>query len=186
MQNKKAGLILADGFEEIEAVTVVDVLRRAGTEVIVARLTGDREWAEGAHGLKVGVEADLSGLVNEELDLLVLPGGMPGARKLAGSELVLDLLRKVDKKGKMIGAICAAPMVLAKAGLVRGKRVTCYPGIESELEGAVYTGSQVEIDGRLITANGPGGALEFALTLAAELGLSKEADKLRQGMLVSR
>ncbi len=183
MQTKKAAMILAEGFEETEAVVVIDVLRRAGVDVALVGLA-DQEWVVGSHGLRLGLDHGLDGLEVASLDLLVLPGGMPGTRNLAAAEGVVETLKAADQNGLVIGAICAAPSVLAVAGLLGGRRVTCYPGIEEELPEAVYTGARVEKDGRLITANGPGSAFDFAFMLLTELGLNRAARRLRKAMLV--
>ncbi len=184
MSGKKACLILAEGFEEIEAVTVFDVMRRAGVELNLVGLNNEESWVIGSRGLRTGVDKPVSEVDAASLDLLVLPGGMPGTRNLAASDQVLELLRSVSSGGQLIGAICAAPMVLARAGLLQNKRVTCYPDVKGELNGAVYTGARVEKDELLITADGPGSALEFALTLVSELGLEQQSRTLRDGMMV--
>ncbi len=183
MATKRAALILAEGFEEIEAISVVDVLRRAGVRVSMVGIER-RDWVDGAHCIRLAAEGEVSDLSAEDLDLLVLPGGMPGARNLAGSGKVKQLLRETAARGAVIGAICAAPIALAAAGLLEGRRVTCYPGFEKELSGGVYTGARVEVDGNIVTGCGPGGALVFALALLESIGLQREAGHLAEGMLI--
>lgn len=179
----RVAVLLAPGFEEIEAVAVVDVLRRAGVNVTVAGTHGAAP-VEGAHGLTVIAEASVDSLEPGELDMIVLPGGMPGAANLACDARVLALVRDVYGAGRAVAAICAAPIVLHAAGLLHGKRVTAYPSFEPKLVGAVYTGARVEQDGMIITSRGPGTALEFALRLVAVLGLPDAADQLRTVMQV--
>ena len=168
-------LYLANGFEETEAVTTYDILKRAGLAVTVVGVGG--KTIRGAHGLTVEADvpetADLS-----DPDMIVLPGGMPGARNLKNSGAVSRAIRNALAGNKIIGAICAAPgVVLAGTGALTGKRWTCYPGFEVP-EGR-HTGVRAERDGNLITANGPGAAPEFAFLLAeAALG-GKAAAALR-------
>lgn len=183
MANTQVALLLAPGFEEIEAVTVVDVLRRAGVRVTVAG-TGGAGPVEGSHGLTVLAEAGVGDLESGDLDMVVLPGGMPGSANLASDARVLQLVREVHATGRIVAAICAAPIALHAAGLLHGKRVTAYPTFEPKLGGAVYTGARVEQDGKIVTSKGPGTALEFALRLVAVLGLADTADQLREGMQV--
>ncbi len=176
-------VVLADGFEEIEAVTPMDVLRRAGLEVIVAGV-GKREVA-GAH--QITVETDLMIEQYQELpDAIVLPGGMPGAENLSKSEALKDLLQKMKRSGKLIAAICAAPaVVLAPNGLLDGKRATCYPGYENELGPKVkFTADRVVVDGQVTTSRGPGTAIEFSLELVSQLVSAEKAAQLAQKMVV--
>ena len=173
---------LADGFEEIEAVTIIDILRRAGVEVIVAGV-GKREIT-GAHEITVGAEVLLEQYQGLP-DAVVLPGGMPGAKNLKESEALKDLLSKMKKANKLIGAICASPaVVLASQGLLDGKKATCYPGFENEL-GPKVTFSQERVvrDGQIITSRGPGSALEFSLELVKELVGPAAAEKVLQATL---
>ena len=183
MGSGHVAVLLAPGFEEIEALAVVDVLRRAGVHVTVAG-TGGAGPVEGSHGVTVLAEAGVDGLSSRDFDMVVLPGGMPGSANLASDDRVLDLVRQVHAAGKIVAAICAAPIALHAAGLLEGKRVTAYPTFEPELEGAVYTGARVEQDGAIITSKGPGTAMEFALRLVEALGLVDTADRLRGAMQV--
>ena len=159
----RALVILADGCEEIEAVSVLDVLRRGGVEVVGASLTG--KWVHGNHG--IGLEADmaLDAALDQAFDMLILPGGQPGATHLAADARVQRLLREFDRQGRYIAAICAAPGVLAEAGLLAGKRATSFPGAIGDLAGIDYLESAVVRDGTLVTSRGPGTALDFALEL---------------------
>jgi protein deglycase len=179
----KAAVLFAEGYEEIEAVTPVDVLRRAGVEVLVAGL-GDKN-IRGARGIVTQTDCLVSELNADELDLLVLPGGLPGAHNLRDSPLVIELIKKVHFHGKIVAAICAAPVALEKAGVLKDRHVTSYPSKESELTSCKkYTGSRVEIDGNIITGRGPGCSLEFSFALCEALGLSQQVSELKKAMIV--
>lgn len=169
-------LLLANGFEEIEALTPVDVLRRAGLEVKTVAISG--RSAVGSHG--INVECDLSA---DEVDFkdataVIFPGGMPGATNLDRSPLSDKAIDSVIKNGGIIAAICAAPLVLGRRGLLQGKRATCYPGFESELVGAVVTDEGVVTDGNIVTARGMGVALDFSLELAGLLVSKEKAEEI--------
>ena len=155
--------LLANGFEEIEALTPVDILRRAGLNVLTCSI-GDRE-VFGAHGIKVVADICPDELDPTEVDMLILPGGMPGATNLDASPLTDTLIDAVLTNGGRLAAICAAPLVLGRRGLLKGKRATCYPGFEDELVGATATGEGVVTDGNITTSKGMGVALRFALEL---------------------
>ena len=168
---KKVVALLADGFEEVEALTAVDFLRRAGCEVIVAGVTG--KTVTGGHDIVV--EADLPvASCNDDYDAVVVPGGMPGASNIAESEEAIRLIRSVGESGGIVAAICAAPaVVLAPNGFLDGKRATCYPGYEDAFEATTFTEERVVVDGNTITSRGPGTAAEFAITVIEKL-LGKE------------
>ncbi len=175
---------LLPGFEEIEAVTIIDVLRRAEIPVIVASDTVGP--VEGAHGISVVATTALADVDAADLAMIALPGGLPGAQHLTDSADVQRLLGQVRDAGGYCCAICAAPMALAKAGVHLGKKVTSYPGFERYLEGADYREDRVVVDGTVVTSRGPGTALEFALTLVGILS-GAEAEQLNeQRMLVRR
>lgn len=176
-------VLFAAGFEEIEAVTIVDVLRRAEIKVLMTGLDGDS--VTGTNGITVSMDREICDIRIDELDALVLPGGIPGAEHLAESAAVRKLLQAATAADKHVAAICAAPIALAAADLAGGRNVTCYPGFEARVTGATCTGARVEIDGKLITGIGPGAALEFALALVAEFGQPDTAAALREGMLVA-
>ena len=180
-------LFLADGFEEIEALTPVDVLRRAGVDIVTAAVGKGKERAvTGSHGITV--TADMTAeeakarYAAETLEMVILPGGMPGAKNLDEDETVDFFVRKAAEECR-VAAICAAPMILGKRGLLRGYRAVCYPGWEDRLEGAILTGGRVEIDGNRITACGMGAATEFALALAGVLKGDEAAEKLHAAIL---
>ncbi len=156
-------VFLANGFEEIEALTVVDLLRRARIDVTTVSIT-ENILVHGAHG--IDVMADILFKDNlSETDMLVLPGGGPGTRSLLAHEGLKDLLIDYDKKGRYLAAICAAPSVLGMHGLLEGKRAISYPGFEDKLKGAIVTNDKVVVDGNIITSKGPGTSIEFSLEL---------------------
>ncbi len=155
--------LLANGFEEIEALTPIDILRRAGLKVVSCGISG--EVITGSHGIKVHADLLPEEVDPCEVDMLILPGGMPGATNLDSHPMTDTLINAVIKNGGRIAAICAAPLVLGRRGLLNEKRATCYPGFEDELKGANVTGEGVVTDGNITTAKGMGVALEFAKEL---------------------
>jgi len=185
MNSKKVAVLLANGFEELEAVAVIDVLRRAGCESSLLGV-GDGSFIEGSHGITMVVERDVEHVLDVAYDMVVLPGGMPGSLNLAESDGVMHLLRNVYNMGGYVAAICAAPLALQAADLLRDKRFTAYPGLEQRLTSGVYTGLDVEMDGRIVTGKGPGVALLFALQLVELLCGKEMADNLAGQMLVMR
>lgn len=176
-------VFFADGFEEIEALTTIDVLRRAEMDVQMISVT-DNELVTGAHGVSVLTDAMLDGYDLDPAEMLVLPGGMPGAATLSEHEGLRKLILEYTEEGKPIAAICAAPMVLGKMGLLEGKKVTCYPGFEEFLEGAEVTGAMVEVDGNLITGRGPGAAMGFALAIVEFFRGEGKVQELKKAMIV--
>lgn len=175
-------LVMADGFEEIEAITIIDVLRRAEIEVTVLGLESSR--VVGAHGIAVEADAPLKDAPTLEWDLVVLPGGMPNATHLRDSERLMAFLATQANRGGRLGAICAAPIALGAAGLLEGKRATCYPGFEEGLLGATPVEDRVVQDGKIFTSRGPGTAMDFALALVRELQGESTVDQLKQQMLL--
>lgn len=176
-------VFFADGFEEIEAFTVVDVLRRASLNVEMVSVTGE-QVVTGAHDVPFLTNSLFKDHDFKDASALVLPGGMPGAATLAKHEGLTSLIREFVKSEKTMAAICAAPMVLGKMGLLKGKTVTCYPGFEQYLEGANCTGQPVEVDGNIITGKGPGAAMDFALTIVEALVGKNKATELKEAMCV--
>ncbi|MBN2193739.1 MAG: DJ-1/PfpI family protein [Polyangiaceae bacterium] len=176
----KVAVLIADGFEEIEAVTIIDVLRRAGLDVTVAGLGGDTVL--GAHGIRIHVDTPVDRLSAAEFDAVVLPGGHRNAEQLRDDARVQTLVRAAADSDKFVAAICAAPIALERAGVLEGKQATCYPGYE--LPSAEYSNDRVVEDGRLVTSRGPGTAMEFSLALVRRLVGHAKATDLRQGMLV--
>jgi protein deglycase len=181
---KRVLIALADGFEEIEAITVIDILRRAGLQVITVGI--DKQSIEGAHGIKV--EADQVLTADEAMpDALVLPGGMPGSKNLAESNELKNLISKMNSAKKTIGAICAAPaLVLAPQGLLDHRKATCYPGFEKSFgDKTSFVPDRVVCDGHVVTSRGPGSAIEFSLELVRQLVDAATAKKLAQGLLTT-
>lgn len=176
---------LAQGFEEVEALAVVDVLRRAGQDVKLISISQETVVV-GAHGIKVIADALFSDTDFSDAQLLFLPGGMPGAANLDAHEGLGDLLLEKSAQGAIIAAICAAPLVLGHLGLTEGKTCTCYPGFEGELAGADCTEGLAEVDGNVFTACGPAASLELGYLLAERLAGKETADKLREGMMYNR
>lgn len=173
---------LADGFEEVEALAPVDVLRRGGIDVKTVSTTGT-DHATSAHGVAIRADLLIEQADLSDADLLLLPGGMPGAQNLLEHSGVTDALQAHAAKGRLIGAICAAPMVLGRLGLLRGHRATCYPGFESQLEGAEYTAQLVTRDGQFVTGEGPAASLEYAYTLLSILRDNATTQAIREGMM---
>jgi len=184
MREKKVLVPLLEGFEEIEAVTIIDVLRRGDVAVIVG---GERAGAaRGAHDIQIQTDVALDEVDVSTLRMIVLPGGMPGSANLAEHPRVQSLLREMAEAGGYTCAICAAPIALAAAGVHAGKTVTCYPGFQSRLEGGTFVEDRVVVDGKVVTSRGPGTALEFALTLVGILSGPETEARLAEQMLVSR
>ena len=180
--SKKAIIILADGFEEIEAITVIDILRRAGIEVAVRGLGSEK--VKGSKGVVIVTDKMLQG--NETgYDVCVLPGGMPGAENLAVSDKVKNLLLDMNDKGKIIAAICAAPaIVLAPLGILDDKTATCYPGMEQGFSDSTeYSKDEVVVDGNIITSRGPATALKFAIAIVESLCGQVIAQKIASATL---
>ncbi|MBQ1233122.1 MAG: DJ-1/PfpI family protein [Clostridia bacterium] len=169
-------LFLANGFEEIEALAPLDVLRRAGVPVTTVGVGGDSIL--GAHGIRVQADIPDTMYRDSAPDMIILPGGMPGSENLDHSRVVDAALRAGAKNGAYLCAICAAPMVLGKRGYLQGKRAVCYPGFEEYLDGARVTDARVECDGKVITSKGMGAALEFGLALVEVLCGKEKAEQI--------
>ncbi len=174
---------LAEGFEEIEAVTIIDVLRRAGIEVTTAYLF-NRE-VNGANGITVLANVSIDDVVAEEYDMMVLPGGMPGAEHLRDDARVQALLQAFDRGGKRIGAICAAPIALDKAGVLEDSDdYTCYPSYDAQISHGRFTDRyKVVKSGNVLTSRGPGTAICFALAIVRELAGEESYNALKAGLL---
>lgn len=163
-------ILLAPGFEDLEAITTIDILRRGGVDVTVTALHENR--VTGARGTTVIADTNLTLLDEGRIfDAIVLPGGQPGANNLAANQRVLERLQEQSIAGRWIGAICAAPKVLAAANLLKGRRITHFPGAldADEARGAEVTDQAVVVDGNLVTGRGPGVAVDFALALVEQL-----------------
>jgi protein deglycase len=164
---KRVLVPLAEGFEELEAVTIIDVLRRAGIEVVIASL--DASPVTGSHGIRISADTPLAALMEQDFDMIALPGGMPGADRLKKDARITEIVRRLHERGRPVAAICAAPMVLNAAGVLDGRRATSYPGFLKDAKRATIVGDAVVVDRGVITSRGPGTALDFALALVTEL-----------------
>jgi 4-methyl-5(b-hydroxyethyl)-thiazole monophosphate biosynthesis len=175
----KALVPLAEGFEELEAVTIIDVLRRAGVTVTTAAL--ESSPVTGSHGISVAADTRLSQVLGERFDAVVLPGG-PAAKRLRDDPRVIAVLQHTAREGRVVAALCAAPIALEAAGVLAGKRATVYPG--NELPSAHYVEERVVVDGNVVTSRGPGTALEFSLALVDMLVGTATASELAAAMIV--
>ena len=174
---------IAEGFEEIEAISIIDVLRRADIEVIMGTLN-EHLMVTGAHGITIHADRPIKGLRVDELDMIVLPGGWRGTKALAADVNVQNLLKSMDSAGKHIGAICAAPYALEAAGVLK-EGYTCYPGIEDELSTGGFVGDKHAVveSGNVMTSRGPGSAICFALAIVKKLSGNETYESLRSGLL---
>ncbi len=171
-------MFLANGFEETEATAPLDLLLRVGADVKTVAVGCNGNIVKGAHGITVEADIREDEVTFEDIDMVILPGGLPGATNLDASKVVESVLAYANENDAYLAAICAAPMVLGKRGYLRGKRATCYPGYEGTLEGAIPVPAKVVRDGRFITAVGMGASIEFGLELISALYGKETADKL--------
>lgn len=177
-------IFFANGFEEIEALATVDVMRRAGMEVTTVSINPTKE-VTAAHGVTVVTDAMLSGVDASDAEWLVLPGGMPGATNLVECEPLAQMLVAHNAKGGKVAAICASPaVVLAQLGILNGKNATCYPGMEAEGCGVNWQSDMVVVDGNIVTGKGPAAACSFGFTIAAISQGVEQAEAVAQGMLL--
>jgi len=177
MPDLRAAVFLADGFEELETVAPLTILRRAGIQVDLLSLSGAAS-VTGVRGLVFGADKPFSSASPADYAIVVLPGGLPGAHHLRDSEALIRFLQELAPE-TVIGAICAAPVVLERAGLIRGCRVTCFPAKEGELVSAQVTGARVERDGRIVTAKGAGVSVDFGFELLRAAGFGDVAEKVK-------
>lgn len=164
VEMKHIAIFFATGYEEIEALTVVDICRRCGLEIDMISITEEYP-VEGSHGMVVGMDRTFSEVNFESYDMLVLPGGMPGTKNLESCQALMEQVDGFYRKGKWVAAICAAPSIFGHRGFLNGKRACCYPGFEEQLEGAEVTTEAVEISQNVITSRGMGTAIPFALAI---------------------
>lgn len=179
---KKAAIILAEGFEEVEALAPFDILKRGGVEASLVGLDGLR--VSGAHGAILEASALLGEYDFGSCDMVILPGGLPGATNLASSEALRSILVAQNEAGKYCAAICAAPLVLARAGLIKGS-YTCYPGFENNVSKNAPKDEKVVFEGNVITSRGPGTAFDFGLALLELLEGKTKRDEVAKGMLLA-
>lgn len=175
-------LHLASGFEEIEAVTVVDILRRADITVQTVSMESGLD-VEGAHGISVRADLLYGQADYQHCEMMIFPGGMPGAANLLQQKELMETMVEFAAKGKPVAAICAAPMLFGQMGLAVGKNVTVYPGFENQMTGAILSTEDVVVDGNLITSRGPGTAMGFALAIVERLKGEAVRNKLKGGLL---
>jgi len=180
----KVAVFLATGFEEIEAISIIDVLRRGGVELDIVSVSG-MEFVEGTHGITVKSDALFFSIDFSDYELFVLPGGMPGTANLAKHEGLCELLKNVFEQGKKIGAICAAPSILGQLGLLEGKLATCYPGFEEQLLGANIINQDIVRDGNIITGRGAGVAMKFGLELLQDFMSNEEVLELSKKLVLA-
>lgn len=178
---RKVYVFLANGFEEVEGLTVVDLLRRAEIETIMVSIMGTKEIM-GAHKIKLEADALFEDVDYSDADMLILPGGMPGTTNLAEHKKLVNLLVKFNQEDRKLAAICAAPSVLGMNGILKDKKATCYPGFEDKLLGAIATGNNVEKSSNIITSKGMGTAIEFALCIITDLKGSELAKNIAESI----
>lgn len=175
-------VFLAEGFEEIEGLTVVDILRRAGVDTRMISID-DSLMVTGSHGIPIQADGRIKDSDFSDAELLVLPGGMPGTKNLGACKELMELLVKFYKEEKKVAAICAAPSVLGDLGLLDGKKACCYPGFEERLVGAQVVYDKVAVDGNVTTSRGMGTAIPFALSLVAQLVSEEKAAELKKSVI---
>ena len=179
---KRVAVLFAEGFEEVEGLTQVDFLRRAGVEITMVGVTG--EMVKGGHNITIKTDTTVDQIDPATFDGVVLPGGMPGAENLGSSVHAQDLIRSIFQSGGLVAAICAAPaVVLEPLGILKGKKATCFPGFEGRFKQASFSEERVVQDGTVITSRGPGTAAEFAVALIAYLVDSETAEKVKNKTL---
>lgn len=179
---KRVVMLFADGYETVEALMVVDILRRAGVEVVMTSITED-EKVRSSHNVVVEMDATMDEIDMMEFDGVILPGGMPGTTNLSESEAVKKALLCMQEAGKIVSAICAAPSVLGKHGLLNGKKACCYPSFEDALMGAQVSESPVVVDGNIVTSRGLGTAMEFAFALLELLEGKEKVEQIKKAII---
>lgn len=178
---KRVLVPLADGCEELEAVTIIDLLRRAGVEVVVAGLREGTVTA--SRGVRIEPDMTLDEALKLEFDMVALPGGLPGADHLAADRRLTDLLKRMNESGRFVGAVCAAPKVLLRSGVLEGRTATAYPGVLQQEGHSHISGDAVIRDGTVITSRGPGTAMDFALELIEALGGRAVRETVEKGLV---
>jgi protein deglycase len=178
---KSVLVLLAPGFEEIETITVVDILRRAGARVTLAAT--EEGTLQGSRGINIIPDDRIDNIMDTDFDLVVLPGGQPGTDNLKSDARVTQMLKKMNALNKYIAAICAAPLVLKNAGILDNHSVTCHPSVQKALKGVLYLDDRVVVDGNIITSKSPGTAMEFSLKLVEILYGRERMDTVNKGVL---
>lgn len=180
----KVAVFFAEGFEEIEALTVVDILRRAAVEVDMVSIA-DKEYETGSHKITVKMDKNLTGYDFDAVDMLVLPGGIPGTPNLEACGPLMEKITEFYNNKKYIAAICAAPSIFGHKGFLKGRKACCYPSFESHLTGALVSENSVELDGNVLTSRGMGTAIDFSLAILEIFAGKQKADELA-GKIVYR
>ena len=175
----KAAIFFADGFETIEGLTVVDLCRRAGIDIVTVSVT-DTKNVVTSHQIPLQTDITIDELDFDSMDMLILPGGMPGTPNLEACEFLMEKLDDFYEAGKNISAICAAPRIFGKRDYLRGRKATCFPGVEKYLEGAHATGSKLEISDHIITSRGMGTAMDFGLAIVERLEGGEKAKQIAE------
>ena len=178
----KTAIFFATGYEEIEALTVVDILRRAGEEIVMVSVTDERR-VTGSHGIEVTMDQTLSEVSFDETDVIVLPGGMPGTKNLEACEALMEQVDAFVKAGRTVAAICAAPSILGHRGHLKGKKACSFPDMESHLEGADVSREPAVIDGNIVTGRGMGVAIPFGLAVLEKLQGKEAAEEMAAQIL---
>ena len=178
----RVAVILADGFEEVEATAIIDVLRRAEIDTVVAGL--HEGHITSTRKVKIIPDTTIDTVSVDDFDMIVLPGGQPGTDNLNADLRVKELIKGFSRKGKLMGAICAAPMVLASAGVLQGKHATSYPSCKARLGGAIYEEKSVVTDGNVLTSRGAGTALTFGLAIVERLVSKEKEQKIKEAMMI--
>ena len=173
---------LSNGTEEVEALIPVDVLRRAGVEMVLVSTTCSLVITS-AHSVNIVADALIEDVDTSDADLLMIPGGLPGAENLCNHPMVREAIKRQYDSGKLVSAICAGPMIFGSLGITEGKRCTCYPGFEEHLTGAVYTADLVTVDGNIVTGEGPAATFPYAYTLCEMLCGAATTEALKAGMM---
>ncbi len=181
---KQIAVHLAEGFEEVEAITIIDVLRRADLKVTTVSISGKKQ-VTGSHQITIIADQLFEETDYEVFDMIILPGGMPGSKNLDKHEGLKQQIKSFHQEGKRIGAICAAPLVLGNTGILKNKEAVCYPGYENYLTGAKIKSDPVAVSENIITGRGVGAALKFSLKIVEQLESKEKADKLAKAMLVA-
>lgn len=180
-------VFLAEGFEEVEALTVVDYLRRVKPLTVDMIAIGDSLLVSGSHHIEVKADKHIDELANlDAYEAVIIPGGMPGAAHLRDDQRVIKIVREINKAGKLVAAICAGPIVLEKAAIIAGKKMTSFPTFEKDFSNSIYQADAVVRDKNIITSRGPGTAVDFALEIVTVLAGENEAETLRKSILYDK
>ncbi|MBQ7926780.1 MAG: DJ-1/PfpI family protein [Lachnospiraceae bacterium] len=176
---KRIAMFFSEGYEEVEAIAVVDICRRCGLEIDMVSIT-EEPFVKSSHGIVVGMDKTFSQVDFGEYDMLVLPGGLKGTQGLEAFEPLMEQIDRFYEKGKYIGAICAAPSIFGHRGILKGRKACCYPGFEQELTGATVSRENVAVDGHVVTSRGMGTATDFGLAIAAIFCGQDKAEEIKQ------